>query len=87
MFPGSSSYWYFFLVQLFEKVEVFKPPASRSASAETYLVGLKYLAPAKIDPRLLDYRHLFKEAAEPTRKVITVTYLVFGVVFATFHFP
>jgi len=73
----------FLLVQLFEKVEVFKPPASRSASAETYLVGLKYLAPAKIDPRLLDYRHLFKESAEPTRKVITMAYLVFGVVFTT----
>ncbi|XP_010433595.1 PREDICTED: putative rRNA methyltransferase [Camelina sativa] len=62
----------FCLNQLFEKVEVFKPPASRSASAETYIVGLKYLAPGNIDPRLLDYRHLFKETAEPTRKVVDV---------------
>ncbi|KFK29070.1 hypothetical protein AALP_AA7G084600 [Arabis alpina] len=60
------------LGQLFEKVEVFKPPASRSASAETYLLGLKYKAPGKIDPRLLDYRYLFKEAAEPTKKVVDV---------------
>ncbi|CAN6914643.1 unnamed protein product [Brassica oleracea] len=62
----------FCLRKLFEKVEVFKPPASRSASAETYLLGLKYKAPGKIDPRLLDFRHLFKEAAEPTRKVVDV---------------
>ncbi|XP_010531431.1 PREDICTED: putative rRNA methyltransferase isoform X2 [Tarenaya hassleriana] len=61
----------FCLKQLFEKVEVFKPPASRSASAETYLLGLKYKAPAKIDPRLLDVRHLFQGAVEP-RKVVDV---------------
>ncbi|XP_010526611.1 PREDICTED: putative rRNA methyltransferase [Tarenaya hassleriana] len=62
----------FCLKQLFEKVEVFKPPASRSASAETYLLGLKYKAPAKIDPRLLDVRHLFQGAIEPSRKVVDV---------------
>ncbi|CAH2077950.1 unnamed protein product [Thlaspi arvense] len=62
----------FCLGKLFEKVEVFKPPASRSASAETYLLGLKYKAPSKIDPRLLDYNHLFKEAPEPTKKVVDV---------------
>lgn len=56
-------------MQLFEKVEVFKPPASRSASAETYLLGLNYKAPGKIDPRLLDFRYLFKEQEETTRKV------------------
>ncbi|MCL7036778.1 hypothetical protein MKW94_023405, partial [Papaver nudicaule] len=47
------------LKKLFEKVEVTKPIASRSTSAETYMVGRKYLAPAKIDPRLLDIKHLF----------------------------
>ncbi|GFP85849.1 adomet-dependent RRNA methyltransferase spb1 [Phtheirospermum japonicum] len=46
----------FCLIQLFEKVEVDKPLASRSASAEIYLLGLKYKAPANIDPRLLDVR-------------------------------
>ncbi|CDY66008.1 BnaA08g30800D [Brassica napus] len=62
----------FCLRELFEKVEELKPTASRSTSSETYLIGLNYKAPAKIDPRLLDYRHLFKETAEPTRKVVDV---------------
>ncbi|XP_062025238.1 adoMet-dependent rRNA methyltransferase spb1 [Rosa rugosa] len=61
----------FCLKELFEKVEQYKPAASRSASAETYLLGLKYKAPAKIDPRLLDMKHLFK-AVEPQKKVVDV---------------
>ncbi|KAF2317638.1 hypothetical protein GH714_033034 [Hevea brasiliensis] len=60
------------LHQLFEKVEVDKPSASRSTSAEIFLVGLKYKAPAKIDPRLLDVKHLFQGTIEPVRKVIDV---------------
>ncbi|KAF5448834.1 hypothetical protein F2P56_029333 [Juglans regia] len=60
------------LKQLFEKVEVDKPAASRSASAEIYVLGLKYKAPAKIDPRLLDFRHLFQGSIEPQRKVVDV---------------
>uniref|UniRef100_A0A2C9W0V9 Putative rRNA methyltransferase n=1 Tax=Manihot esculenta TaxID=3983 RepID=A0A2C9W0V9_MANES len=60
------------LNQLFEKVEVDKPSASRSTSAEIFLVGLKYKAPAKIDPRLLDVKHLFQGSIEPARKVIDV---------------
>ncbi|KAL3678738.1 hypothetical protein R1sor_021694 [Riccia sorocarpa] len=55
--------------QLFEKVEVTKPVASRATSAEIYVVGLKYKAPAKIDPRLLDHRHLFKQVEEPAKVV------------------
>ncbi|KAK6120927.1 hypothetical protein DH2020_045328 [Rehmannia glutinosa] len=59
------------LRQLFEKVEVDKPQASRSTSAEIYLIGFKYKAPAKIDPRLLDVKHLFQGGKEPP-KVIDV---------------
>ncbi|XP_071717715.1 adoMet-dependent rRNA methyltransferase spb1 [Rutidosis leptorrhynchoides] len=59
------------LRQLFEKVEVDKPAASRSTSAEIYIICLKYKAPAKIDPRLFDVRHLFQGGKEPT-KVIDV---------------
>jgi phosphomevalonate kinase len=43
-----------------EKVEVTKPVASRFTSAEIYVVGLRYKAPAKIDLRLLDVKHLFQ---------------------------
>ncbi|KAL7082729.1 hypothetical protein ACP275_14G120100 [Erythranthe tilingii] len=59
------------LRQLFEKVEVDKPVASRSTSAEIYLVGLKYKAPAKIDPRLLDVKHLF-QGGKDTPKILDV---------------
>ena len=56
-------------LHLFEKVEVDKPAASRSESAEIYVLGLRYNAPAKIDPRPLDVKHLFQGSVEPPRKV------------------
>ncbi|KAG5629423.1 hypothetical protein H5410_001140 [Solanum commersonii] len=57
------------LRQLFEKVEVEKPLASRSESAEIYVIRFKYKAPAKIDRRLLDIKHLFQGGKEPLKVV------------------
>ncbi len=48
-----------------------KPVASRATSAEIYVICLKYRAPAKIDPRLLDARHLFKEIVEPPKVCVS----------------
>ncbi|XBJ19863.1 hypothetical protein VPH35_010785 [Triticum aestivum] len=47
----------FCLKQLFDKVEMTKPRASRGTSAEIYIIC--YKAPAKIQPELLDIKHLF----------------------------
>lgn len=46
-----------------------KPAASRSASAEIYVLGFNYKAPAKIDPRLLDFKHLFQAGKEPPKVI------------------
>mmetsp|Transcript_26932 Transcript_26932/g.61952 ORF Transcript_26932/g.61952 Transcript_26932/m.61952 type:complete len:1000 (+) Transcript_26932:137-3136(+) len=55
--------YHWLLQQLFHDVSVFKPKASRQQSAEIFLVAQKYKAPAKIDPRMLDPKHIF-EAVE-----------------------
>ncbi|KAJ1688315.1 hypothetical protein LUZ63_019705 [Rhynchospora breviuscula] len=54
----------FCLKQLFEKVEATKPAASRSTSAEIYVIAQRYKAPARIDPHLLDVKYLFQGALE-----------------------
>lgn len=47
--------------QLFKSVQAVKPAASRMQSAEIFLVCSEYLAPTKIDPRMLDPHHVFAQ--------------------------
>ncbi len=45
--------------KFFEKCTTCKPTSSRQQSAEIFLLGTGYLAPDKIDPRMLDPRKVF----------------------------
>jgi AdoMet-dependent rRNA methyltransferase SPB1 len=51
--------YHWVLQQLFESVSALKPKASRAQSAEIFLIALHYKAPAKLDPRFLDPKHVF----------------------------
>jgi len=59
----SSDYSSFMWVvkQLFEKVQAVKPSASRSQSAEIFLVCTGYLDPTSIDPKMLDPKSVFEQ--------------------------
>lgn len=46
--------------QLFREVTTFKPKASRQQSAEIFYICQGYYKPDKIDPRLLDPKHIFE---------------------------
>lgn len=58
--------------QLFDRVESTKPMASRSQSAEIYVICKGYKAPSKIDKRLLDPSHMFAETQDDGPRVIDV---------------
>ena len=47
--------------QLFEKVEAYKPPASRNTSAEIFVVCRDFKAPKRVDPRITDPKFVFAE--------------------------
>ena len=53
--------------QLFDKVEATKPLSSRNASAEIFVVCRHFKAPDRIDPRMLDPRHVFEQVEDSTR--------------------
>ena len=57
--------------QLFENVHATKPHSSRNTSAEIFVVCKGYIAPDRIDPKLMDPKYAFKQV-EVEKKGIDV---------------
>lgn len=59
----------FVMHQLFSRVEVTKPSASRAESAEIYVMCIGYKSPKIIDPHLLNPRYVFKDVSSKEQVV------------------
>lgn len=57
------------LQKLFRRVSATKPTASRNESAEIFCVCEGYLAPHKLDPRMVDPRFVFKDVAQDDQAI------------------
>ena len=77
--------YHWVMQQLFTKVHTIKPKASRSASAEIFLIGQDYLQPDTIDPKLLDPTHIFAPVEGDTTVASSMAVVGGNSVSATFN--